>query len=395
MSSSLIISPTSGGSIDVTNIFNILSKNEYHSELYKSDMFIKNYDEDLTLYSYKKCTNDSEMLVKKNRGSVYNKDCRLIAPSFGYTHELNEEKDVDEIKQIFSNCENKIFIKSYEGTLVRLYNHNEKWYISTHRKLDAFKSRWSSSSSFGHIFIKGIVDSLGQKFKEENEEKVFEKFVSTLDKNGIYFFILCSNKDNKVLTEIDSNIQKVLSIGMIYNHRDDKYYYTMNEDISLEKPEIYKFNSYTDIIEHVKNCNYKETQGLFVIDDNFDTYKVVNNKYKELSDKKITEYKLKYGYLRVRNNEEDRKKYKEENKEHTIFFENIEKSIFELAKKLFSLYIRRYIKKEMFYTSKEIHNILKICHKWHRDDYSKNIVNLNIVINNLNQNQPYFLIKMI
>jgi hypothetical protein len=382
--------------IDVTNIFNILSKNECHSYLSNNnDIFIKNYDKDLTLYSHKKCSNDSEMLIKKNRGSVYNKDCKLVAPSFGYTQELNEEKDLDEIKKIFEDCKNKIFMKSYEGTLVRLYNYNEKWYISTHRKLDAFKSRWSSSSSFGHIFVKGLVDSLGKKYNEENQEKVFEKFVSTLDKNSIYFFILCSNKDNKVLTEIDSNIQKVLDIGMIYNYRDDKYYYTVNEDISLEKPEIYKFNSYKDIIEHVKNCNYKETQGLFVIDDNFNTYKVVNNKYKELSDKKIAEYKLKYGYLRVRNNEEDNNKYNEENKQHNMFFKDIESSIFELAKKLFLLYKRRYIKKEMFYTSKEIHNVLKNCHRWHKDDYKQNIVNMNTVINNLNQIQPYFLIKMI
>ena len=385
------------GSIDVTNIFNILSKNssELSDKSDKSELFIKSYDQDLTLYSYKKCSDDSDIIVKKNRRSIYNKDMRLVVPSFGYTQELNEEKDVDKIKEIFSNCGDKIFMKSYEGTLVRLYNYNEKWYISTHRKLDAFRSRWSSSSSFGHIFRKGLVDSLGETYKEESEEKVFEKFVSTLDKNGIYFFILCSNKDNKVLTEIDSNVQKVLSVGMIYNGRDDRYYYTMNEDNGLDKPEVFEFESYKDVIEYVKQCNYKQTQGLFVIDNNFDTYKIVNNKYKELSDKKIAEYKLKYGYLRVRNNEKDRNRYLEENKEHTNFFENIEKSIFELAKKLLSFYRRRYVKKDMFYTSKEIHNVLKNCHKWHREDYKQNIVKLSTVIDNLNQIQPYFLIKMI
>ena len=41
---------------------------------------------------------------------------------------------------------------AYEGCLLRLFNFNNKWFLSTHKKINAFRSKWSSKDSFGLMF---------------------------------------------------------------------------------------------------------------------------------------------------------------------------------------------------------------------------------------------------
>ncbi len=41
-----------------------------------------------------------------------------------------------------------------EGNIKQNFYFNDKWIITTHRKLDAFKSKWGSEKSFGDILKK-------------------------------------------------------------------------------------------------------------------------------------------------------------------------------------------------------------------------------------------------
>ncbi len=41
--------------------------------------------------------------------------------------------------------------KTIEGTLIRIFYFNDKWIITTHRKLDAFKSKWGSENHWRHF----------------------------------------------------------------------------------------------------------------------------------------------------------------------------------------------------------------------------------------------------
>lgn len=45
---------------------------------------------------------------------------------------------------------------SYEGTMVTLLHHDDKWHITTRRCLDAYKSIWIHNLSFGEIFDQAI-----------------------------------------------------------------------------------------------------------------------------------------------------------------------------------------------------------------------------------------------
>ena len=46
--------------------------------------------------------------------------------------------------------------KCYEGTILVVYNHNDKWYISTRRCLDASESTWIKNKSYKEMFEEAI-----------------------------------------------------------------------------------------------------------------------------------------------------------------------------------------------------------------------------------------------
>ncbi|NDG32425.1 hypothetical protein EB118_20415, partial [bacterium] len=61
------------------------------------------------------------------------------------------------IVSIFDKCS---FYDSYEGALIRMFYYKNKWYLSTNRKLDAYRSKWASKESFGSYFFKALVNAV-------------------------------------------------------------------------------------------------------------------------------------------------------------------------------------------------------------------------------------------
>jgi hypothetical protein len=107
----------------------------------------------LQIYSYKECNDQSTDKLKQSRGLIFCGD-KFLFPSIGYTPDCvigdgNVQKE-EYISELIRNHGSYLqFFSSTEGTLLRVFYYN-KWYISTHRKLDAYQSKWGNSSvSFG------------------------------------------------------------------------------------------------------------------------------------------------------------------------------------------------------------------------------------------------------
>lgn len=86
--------------------------------------------------------------------------------------------------------------RSVEGPVILVFNYKGHWYLSTNRKLDAFKSYWADpKSSFGLTFARGVLKKLGRadlleltepKDIKAELDKVFDEY---LDKANRYIFI--------------------------------------------------------------------------------------------------------------------------------------------------------------------------------------------------------------
>ena len=342
--------------------------------------FISKTDDDgyLQIYSYNYCENNSSNDLKKCRGLIFNGD-NLLFNSLGFTPEYN-----DSDKETLSKepVDKYTFFPSEEGTLLRVFYNNTKWYVSTHRKLDAFNSRWGSQKSFGEIFV----DSL-KTLRYES----LDQLTTLLDKNFMYLFFIRNTLQNKIVSNPpNTNKNLVYFVG----HIDSSGIYLCNKDHMLfdfptQQPLL--FENWEQVFEYVRNVNPREGQGVLAFykdqKGDFSQFKIVNSSYKLMSQVRGNEPNLSLRYLQVRSHPIYSKMIYELYPEHVNFFIQIENIIIKIAKNIHNSYVSRFVNKNYTVVSQEEYVIIKECHGWHILDRKNNKVTLSQVINYLSKEQ--------
>jgi hypothetical protein len=120
-------------------------------------------ENNLDLFCYLNCKKSDPEFLQKCRGLVFNEK-NLVLKGFPYTQEYTEDDNKDFDFDI-STC---LFYKSYEGCLIRIFYFNNKWYTSTNKKLNAFRSKWASKKSYGTFFNEAL------EYQFKNNEKSVE-----------------------------------------------------------------------------------------------------------------------------------------------------------------------------------------------------------------------------
>ena len=334
--------------------------------------FIEKTDDDgnLQIYSYKYCNIDNTEDLKKCRGLVYEGET-LLFNSLGFTPEYTEND-----KSILSHqpLENYLVFPSEEGTLIRLFYH-KKWYVSTHRKLNAFNSRWGSSKSFGDIFT----DYLGQELSN---------FTDSLDKEYMYLFFIRNTLENRIVSNPSDN-NNLYFAGCIKKYSNE---FTFESPTQLSIPSQTKlsFSNWDEVFSYVYNVNPLEKQGVIMFWKNetggINQMKIVNSKYQLFSQVRGNEPNIIYRYIQVRSNPIYSKLFAELYPEHSNTFLNCENTINRIAKNIHNAYISRFVNKNYVVVSQEEYRIMSECHGWHISNRN-NKVTLNQVINVLSQDK--------
>ena len=175
-----------------TEQFNICSLIDF---IYK-EMQNKSYHNRL---HYKKYENDklvqlfTESSQEYTKWEIYN-ICRSIIFSsdtgkiITYSHPNIEYLSYEDAQQYFTSTTK--FTESHEGTLIGVFNYNNKWYYSTRRHIDMYQTHQ-------YIYGKKSELSYGEMFEDAlrkiNSTK--DDFESKLDSNLQYYFELIHNKN--------------------------------------------------------------------------------------------------------------------------------------------------------------------------------------------------------
>ena len=351
-------------------------------------------DNGLDLFCYIKCESTDSDTLKKCRGVVFNGD-KIIMNGFPYTYEQTEdhaEKIIENIGSILDKCS---FYDSYEGSLIRMFYYGEKWYITTNRKLDANKSKWSSKESFGFFFKQSLEieiqanEKLISRLSEDTSIDLVDRFQSTLDINKQYMFLLLNNEQNRIVCNphVKSNI---FHVGTFIDGN-----LSMDEDIGISYPRKHNFTNLSDIFNYVNSVNIQKIQGIIIFAPNNTQYKIFNKEYYDLYKARGNEPSIKFRYLQIRMD----KRYN--NMLHYLYpnysqiFDDFENSIYEIAKIIHKAYLDRFIKNIYVIVPKEEYAVIKECHTWHLKDRTQNKINLIKVITILNTQNPTYINKMI
>jgi hypothetical protein len=225
---------------------------------------------------------------------VFNGD-KLFFKGYPYSIELSQS-NCESLK--FDKCK---FFEAHEGTLIRVFNINDKWYTTTNRCLDAFESKWAAKkSSFGLHFAEAVKENIrsvnDEEFFEEEEELLEDKkesgknylkdiYERNLDKSKKYMFLLepCSEERIVCLT----NAPKFYNIGVF----DENNNLSLEEDIILAdfkvpKPIELKFQNKEEMLSELSKIDIMKLQGFIAIqseDGKEDKhFKIFNDEYKYL-----------------------------------------------------------------------------------------------------------------
>lgn len=373
----------------------------------------KDEETNLELYCYIKCQNDEEEFVKECRGLVFSGN-DLIMKAFPYTYEYSHD-DKEIIDKKLEKISDFKFFKSFEGALIRMFFFENRWYISTHRKLNAFKSKWATKESFGSIFQKALVKEI--KISENFRKKLFEtqfesdllfkndlieimnketkdnsfenfileRFQEILDKKKQYMFLLRNIKENRIVCNPPTeNESQLLHVGTFINGN-----LILDENVGIKHPENISFNNTQELYQYIElNIDPFQNQGIVCFGPNNNQIKILHKNYLNLTKIRGNEPSIKFRYLQVRSNKILADSLIELYPEYKLILEEYEKIILNIADFIHKAYIKRFINKNYIVVPQEEYQVMKACHSWHLSNKQKNKISLEKVILFLNEQSP-------
>lgn len=351
----------------------------------------------LDLFSYINCEEKDSDIVKRCRGTVFNGN-EIIVQGFPFTNEYNDFDDADQIRKSV-DFEKHTFYDSYEGSLIRMFYFGGKWFVSTNRKLDAFRSKWASKESFGNFFKKALQYEFeyNQRLNEhveyntetdsDNVINIFQDKV--LDKKNQYMFLLLNNSENRIVCDSPTN-PTVFHVGTFIDRK-----LNMDDDIFISHPKKHEFNNVDEILNYVTNLNYNKLQGIIVFNKDNTDFKIMNKDYQYLYKARGNEPSIKFRYLQVRMDKNANDSLRYLYPEFCPEFEKYENIIYSISESIYRSYIDRFIKKNYVTVPSEEFRVIKQCHDWHCLDRLENKTNLHKVIELFNEQPPTNINRMI
>lgn len=347
---------------------------------------------------------NEEPSVYHVRGIVVDtKNMEIVGQSFPFTEELtpdeinpfNHNTTSHAVGPIYGNVSDYCITHAYEGTIIRYFQGRvtKKWYLSTHKKINGRRSRWSGPM-FGDVF-----DSF---WKDPDTLGV------GLDGSACYVFLI-SHPDNRLVCKISDS--KIMLLGYftgncLYsimnpdkNIPDPMEYLKeqIQEPFTIEKRESFHVDTFDELREKAEQLSWEDCTGLLLtywdnVKPRLRCYKVVPDEYTKRRDLRGSEpnFRLRYIQLHVNGNDNE---FRELFPEKEEFFNQIDKDMnVDLPRHLKQLYYERYSMKQFTKLPSEEHYVLEKTRKGYVPGRSI-LANLRLILNECNPRQLNALIK--
>jgi len=168
----------------------------FRNELYKKNILSKDYvDENLFLVYHKFEQRSTTLLDNECRSLIIDRNTKKII-SFSCETPIVNSEGLEYL--LLNQQEEKIINKCYEGTLLSVFYHGSKWYISTRRCLNSNESIWGVNKSHFNMFME-VLNNSGY----EN----LDSFTDKLNKDFCYYFVLI-HFQNKNVVDYESEFGK-------------------------------------------------------------------------------------------------------------------------------------------------------------------------------------------
>ena len=297
--------------------------------------------ENLKVYHYQDGTTDKSLLDIRGiikATEMVNDELveKVVCKSFGYTPEVlvNDFENLNALISPMVTYDTKFF-KAYEGTILRVWNYNGKWFLSTHRKINASQSKWGHSINYGRLFDMALEAA-------SLTEKSFDDYVKLLEPNKVYVFLLRTFQANrKVCTALEH--PTLYCIGS-FNREKDFAFEINNPEACLPSPEqLTDIETPEQLIAHVNTMNYLEYQGVVLLNPDGTSGKLVNVEYDALDKLRGNEPNVLYRYVQLRWDAPRAAQFRKLYPEHEPSFDKWERVMDHVVRNILRKYIERFI----------------------------------------------------
>lgn len=328
----------------------------------------------LKVSHYTECDNTSPQEVKNMRG-VITENNTVVCKSFPFTPEVTTTNSDEFSSLIGVERESAKWYESHEGTLLRLWEHNGKWHLSTHRKIDSFLSKWGGQSSYGELFTsvltstKSVWNKTSWADEESDEEKetttptLFDTFCKLCDKEYVYVFLLRNTDENRIVVK-GYTTPHLFLLGTF--HRPTHFtYHPPKDNFPFKSPQEYKPNKkqiLEDCVKYVNNVDPFKVQGLIAITPSGNMFKLVHPTYYQYESCRANVPNLDFRYLELINQPEKKTLFLELYAEHAETLKECETIVSDISTNLFKKYLQRFIHKQVVVLPSTQFKIMKTIH---------------------------------
>lgn len=265
-----------------------------------------------------------------------------------------------------------------DGTVIRLYHYNNKWFTATRRCIDAKYSYWSGLQNFDEMFWDIIEDK--------------ELFLSMLDTNATYFFVL-KHTDNRIV--VKNQESSLVYLGSVNNS-------TLNEDFELnykqhnihftEKVNMGSFdtNDKVDVNNLVSASKTSSKRGLIITTRSGIKYKLDFEEFTYLKELRGNTPFIRMRILELLSDKEKLASFMQNYNEYMMTYTMITVQLNELVKSIHKLYIDTHVKRRFIIDSENINfKIIKQLHNKFKE--TKTPIIYSDVEHILQKTQPMYL----
>lgn len=216
----------------------------------KNDVYLADSDPtaNLQLYHFAFCDSQSDDQTKQSRGVI--KSCNeKVCQTFGFSEEIvmddNTLKNLNQKSLGQIDTKDSIdLIVCHEGTLIKLFAHNDKWFLSTNKKLNALQSHWANAKSFGDQFIETL---------EAMSNISFDTFTFGLNQKYCYCFVLTAVDKNRIVCFKPENSSRIYLTGVFDKNGSKIEYDQVAVPKTVPTSSVLSFHGFNEIKKWLDN----------------------------------------------------------------------------------------------------------------------------------------------
>jgi len=239
------------------------------------------------------CSEEIINLEKNLRSLVIDKENLSILGS-QLNKILYNSEAIEDLKSV--DWKNVIVQKCYEGTVLMVLNHNDHWYVTTRRCLNASSSSWIRNKSYMDMFNDVIKD----KFNFDQ-----------LNKDNVYYFVLLHHQNRNIVNYDYLGKDYAHLVHTLTLERSNDGLKEVNENLgeTFLYPEKLTFSSLNKVQELLHDLGKQDdhakeisTEGFILKvknDDAFRIYKLQTEIYQKLIKLKPNNSNIHQSYLEL------------------------------------------------------------------------------------------------